>query len=846
MTGRRIDRPSGGTHLPTTLFALFLLAGALPVQAQVTANLRLEQINGGCFVNSQETIFQGDPDRYFRLGIFDSTAAPVLAACSTACTGDATPGTQDGSVVDRCTISTGCALYDPADQTLSKVIPNLSGAYFYIGLWDDDDLPDADDSLGDHWLFASARFTSVAPANNNLSPYRADNPIAFVCGDDVEGLGDPGNFNPRYSIWFTDQSAPVAGSNVRLEDDGVVTAWENDLTMTFFWTQASDPDSGVSHLVDLFSVEDGFLCSSMPSSPGSASFCSSGCTCAGTPVHGRIYSFRAGGRNGVFPVIDSPATSMSSYIQVAVDLVSPVTAITAPPTGAWRNAAFVTSFSDTDSGAGVAPASCVWGAISSGLATRTAEARTCSSGVTVSVGAGADCRHEGANTCVVNGRSTDQARRLSATGQRAFSIDWTADAVTGLEAFTEAAGAAIAASTWQRDTTPYFTWTASTSTAPIAGYSFALDAAPDCIPDTSSLSYGVPPGLIDDGQHLFRIRAVDAAGNCGTPATFSLYVDTVGDSLTGLQAYTENGGVAIASGDWTQDRDPFFTWSVPSSTSPIDGYSWAVDALPDCIVDTTSSAYSFPADALADGMHVFQLRPRDAAGNCGIVSTYLLNVDTVAESITGLQAYTEPGGATIPAMTWQPDNDPHFDWTAPASTSPIAGYSFALDASPDCLPETTSPSYTFPADSVGDGINLFRVRPIDEAGNCGPDADFEIWVYQSQGMSPGRIPGTLDVHLDPIDPTRLELVWAPSCGALATDYAVYEGTLGTWYSHSPAECTTFGAATIDILPGAGNRYFLVVPLSLSEEGSYGTASGGAERPAGVISCLPQAPPVPCP
>ena len=43
--------------------------------------------------------------------------------------------------------------------------------------------------------------------------------------------------------------------------------------------------------------------------------------------------------------------------------------------------------------------------------------------------------------------------------------------------------------------------------------------------------------------------------------------------------------------------------------------------------------------------------------------------------------------------------------------------------------------------------------------------------------------------------TDVTLSWGASCTATDTDYEVYEGTLGTWYSHEPRSCTTAGATS---------------------------------------------------
>jgi len=87
---------------------------------------------------------------------------------------------------------------------------------------------------------------------------------------------------------------------------------------------------------------------------------------------------------------------------------------------------------------------------------------------------------------------------------------------------------------------------------------------------------------------------------------------------------------------------------------------------------------------------------------------------------------------------------------------------------------------------------------------------------------------------------RLALSWGASCEALDNDYAIYEGTLGYFTLHSPKACTTGGSLSKQIIPGAGDRYYLVVPHNGLVEGSYGVDGAGNQRPASRVPCLPQA------
>lgn len=111
-------------------------------------------------------------------------------------------------------------------------------------------------------------------------------------------------------------------------------------------------------------------------------------------------------------------------------------------------------------------------------------------------------------------------------------------------------------------------------------------------------------------------------------------------------------------------------------------------------------------------------------------------------------------------------------------------------------------------------------------------------------VAPGAIPGGVpdgDVFLGSLlrvgkSGANLVLSWGTSCSSAATDYSVHEGTLGTWYSHQAAVCTTGGVTSTVLAPGAGSSYFLIVPVTDEAEGSYGRNSAGVERPNSSVNC----------
>ena len=101
--------------------------------------------------------------------------------------------------------------------------------------------------------------------------------------------------------------------------------------------------------------------------------------------------------------------------------------------------------------------------------------------------------------------------------------------------------------------------------------------------------------------------------------------------------------------------------------------------------------------------------------------------------------------------------------------------------------------------------------------------------------APGVVANSLLLGKSGID--GLVLSWGPSCGSGAVDYGIFEGTLLSWYSHAAVAChDVSGDLTETITSSPGDRYYFVVPLGISDEGSFGAGTSGVERPRGSSYC----------
>jgi hypothetical protein len=71
------------------------------------------------------------------------------------------------------------------------------------------------------------------------------------------------------------------------------------------------------------------------------------------------------------------------------------------------------------------------------------------------------------------------------------------------------------------------------------------------------------------------------------------------------------------------------------------------------------------------------------------------------------------------------------------------------------------------------------------------------------------------------------------------DFALYQGVIGDFSNYASLVCST-GRDTGFLNVGApANSFYLVVPRTSANEGSYGLTSEGAERAVAAAACIPQ-------
>jgi CSLREA domain-containing protein len=243
------------------------------------------------------------------------------------------------------------------------------------------------------------------------------------------------------------------------------------------------------------------------------------------------------------------------------------------------------------------------------------------------------------------------------------------------------------------------------------GFSAGEQATFECRLDAGDWAACTSPHALShlgDGAHSFAVRATDAAGNQGTPASYSWTVDTV----------APKAAIDSKPADPSNDRAPSFEFSADEDATfecKLDAAAWAACTSPQGL------------SLLGDGAHSFHLRATDRAGNQGGAVSYGWTVDTVAPT------------ATIDVGPADPSNDrgPSFEFSA----GETATFECKLDAgewgactSPHALSE------------LGDGAHSFAVRATDTAGNQGGAASY--------GWTVDTVAPTTSIDATPSDPSN--------------------------------------------------------------------------------------------
>ncbi len=351
-----------------------------------------------------------------------------------------------------------------------------------------------------------------------------------------------------------------------------------------------------------------------------------------------------------------------------VDTAAPATSLTGTPPAISGSSAATLTFTGTDpGGSGVSSFAC-----------------------RLDGGSWTPCTSPQSYAGLADGTHTAEVRAIDGAGNpdgSPASYTWTIDTTSPETTIT-----AQPASTTASDTAAFSFTGSDPGGSGVASYECQLDGG-------SWTACTSPRNLtgLDDGDHTFRVRAIDAAGNTdATPASYSWTVDTGAPTTT----LTGNPPAVSAS------ANPSFTFTgadpggsgVASYECRLDGGAWNPCASPK---DFTG---------LADGSHTFEVRAIDTTGTVDPTpATYLWTIDTAGPPVTP-EPPAKPTANPRPELTFT---------TEPGATIEIK-IDGVIVGTATAGPDGTA-TFTPPVD-LTDGPHNIVVVGIDDLGNRGPES----------------------------------------------------------------------------------------------------------------------------
>ncbi len=339
--------------------------------------------------------------------------------------------------------------------------------------------------------------------------------------------------------------------------------------------------------------------------------------------------------------------------------------------------------------------------------------------------------------------------RVRATDNAGNNSDWSANGSVLIDTTAPSIPGTPVTTDPTADTTPTWTWTASTDGGSgLAVTPYTVEWSDDDFAggvDGASTATGnsfTHSTELVAGTWSFRVRTTDAAGNVSSNSvTGNVVIDLSGPSAPGAPSTTTP----------TSDTTPIWTWSASTDGSGLSGtpytLEWSADSDFDPLADTgTSATTDFThADALTEGTWYFRVKATDSVGNeSNWSATGSVLIDTTAPSIPGTPTTTSPTSDTTPEWTWSASTDGGSGLTDPAYTIEWSDDNFTTISG-----STTNSSTTYTHGvALADGSWSFRARATDLAGNTSTDSDLGTVVIDTTAPSTPGAPSTTSPTTD--------------------------------------------------------------------------------------------------
>jgi len=272
-------------------------------------------------------------------------------------------------------------------------------------------------------------------------------------------------------------------------------------------------------------------------------------------------------------------------------------------------------------------------------------------------------------------------------------------------------------------------------------------------------TFSVFAAALAQGVNYVTVQVRDTLGHSNAVHAYEIRYDSAAPVVSGLVARTGVGGSTIPENTWQPDNTPRFEWSVPTSTSPIVGYSYTLSTSsltsPDTLVDTTSTFVDRSGSPLGNGNWYFKVRAKDEAGNWGAPTSFVLWVDAQAPNVVGLSSSSHPDPALHYSATTAA-----FQWSATSGPGGVAGFSHAIGSGsvPPAVDNTVDTTGTTASHS---GLGPFGtwtvgVKALSNAGVWGAVSSRSVNIDNVAPAVSLLVPGQGDTSSSPIQTVRVD------------------------------------------------------------------------------------------
>ena len=215
------------------------------------------------------------------------------------------------------------------------------------------------------------------------------------------------------------------------------------------------------------------------------------------------------------------------------------------------------------------------------------------------------------------------------------------------------------------------------------------------------------------GQHTFDVKAIDAAGNQSSPASFTWHVSTVAPPVPTIDSHP-----ADPTNQTSADFGFSDTQSAVRFECQLDGGAFAA---------CTSPQHYGP---LAGGQHTFAVRAIDTTGNQSAAASFSWTIDTTPPPAPTIDSHPADSTSATDAHFVFSDSEQGVSFRCR-----LDGADFAACAGPQ--------DYT----ALAQGQHTFDVKAIDAAGNQSDPTSFSWTIDTTPPPAP-----SIDSH--PADPTN--------------------------------------------------------------------------------------------